>query len=89
MRCPPIEWYEWQRDWKLNHEQSADTVHSAWRRPLLLYGLGSSRYVGMAKYLRGVPADVGTRPKAVVVISGHWEEKIATIPEQSGPTSAL
>jgi hypothetical protein len=39
--------------------------------------------------MRGIPADVGNRPKAVVVISGHWEEKIATIPEQSGPTSAL
>jgi aromatic ring-opening dioxygenase catalytic subunit (LigB family) len=44
-------------------------------------------WVGMAKYLRGVPADVGTRPKAVVVISGHWEEKIATI--QSNPAPPL
>jgi aromatic ring-opening dioxygenase catalytic subunit (LigB family) len=44
-------------------------------------------WVRMAKYLRGVPADVGTRPKAVVVISGHWEEKIATI--QSNPAPPL
>ena len=36
-------------------------------------------WVRMAMYLRGVPADVGARPRAVVVISGHWEEKIATI----------
>jgi aromatic ring-opening dioxygenase catalytic subunit (LigB family) len=44
-------------------------------------------WVRMAKYLRGVPADVGARPKAVVVISGHWEEKIATI--QSNPAPPL
>jgi aromatic ring-opening dioxygenase catalytic subunit (LigB family) len=43
-------------------------------------------WVRMAKYLRGVPADVGTRPKAVVVVSGHWEEKIVTI--QSNPAPA-
>jgi aromatic ring-opening dioxygenase catalytic subunit (LigB family) len=36
-------------------------------------------WVRMAKYLRGVPAAVGSRPKAVVVISGHWEEEIVTI----------
>ena len=41
----------------------------------------------MAEYLRRVPHDVGTRPKALVVISGHWEEKVATI--QNNPTPPL
>ena len=39
----------------------------------------------MAEYLRRVPDDVGTRPKALVVISGHWEEKVATIQNNPAP----
>jgi aromatic ring-opening dioxygenase catalytic subunit (LigB family) len=41
----------------------------------------------MAEYLRGMPDEVGSRPKALVVISGHWEEKVATI--QNNPTPPL
>jgi aromatic ring-opening dioxygenase catalytic subunit (LigB family) len=33
----------------------------------------------LAAYLRGVQASVGARPKAVLVISGHWEEDVATV----------
>jgi len=39
----------------------------------------------MAEYLRGVPADVGTKPKALVVISGHWEEDVVTIQNNPAP----
>ncbi len=39
----------------------------------------------MAEYLRRVPDDVGTRPKALAVISGHWEEKVATIQNNPAP----
>jgi aromatic ring-opening dioxygenase catalytic subunit (LigB family) len=33
----------------------------------------------LADYLRGLDASIGTRPKAVLVISGHWEEGDPTI----------
>jgi len=39
----------------------------------------------MANYLRGVPAEVGARPKALVVISGHWEEDVVTIQNNPAP----
>ena len=39
----------------------------------------------MAEYLRRVPEDVGERPKALVVVSGHWEEKVVTIQNNTGP----
>ena len=39
----------------------------------------------MAEYLRRVPDDVGVRPRALVVISGHWEEKVVTIQNNSAP----
>jgi aromatic ring-opening dioxygenase catalytic subunit (LigB family) len=32
---------------------------------------------GLAAYLRGIDASLGVRPKAVLVISGHWENPIA------------
>ena len=41
----------------------------------------------MAAYLRQIPDDVGARPKALVVVSGHWEEKVAAI--QKNPTPPL
>jgi aromatic ring-opening dioxygenase catalytic subunit (LigB family) len=39
----------------------------------------------MANYLRGVPGEVGGQPKALVVISGHWEEDVVTIQNQPTP----
>ncbi len=33
----------------------------------------------LAAYLRGIPAAIGARPKAVLVISGHWEEDVPTV----------
>jgi aromatic ring-opening dioxygenase catalytic subunit (LigB family) len=39
----------------------------------------------MAEYLRRVPDDVRVRPRALVVISGHWEEKVVTIQNNPAP----
>ena len=39
----------------------------------------------MAAYLRRIPDDVGARPKALVVVSGHWEEKVAAIQKNPAP----
>lgn len=39
----------------------------------------------MAAYLRGVPADIGRRPEAIVLISGHWEEQTVTIQNNPAP----
>jgi len=33
----------------------------------------------MAAYLRGIAGSIGRRPKAVLVISGHWEEARPTV----------
>lgn len=33
----------------------------------------------MAAYLRGIDASLGTRPKAVLVISAHWEMPVPTV----------
>ncbi len=33
----------------------------------------------MAAYLRGIPSAIGQRPKAVLVISGHWECAMPTV----------
>src|ERR1700736_2702940 len=34
---------------------------------------------GLAAYLRGIDASLGVRPKAVLVISGHWESPLPTL----------
>jgi aromatic ring-opening dioxygenase catalytic subunit (LigB family) len=39
----------------------------------------------MGDYLRGIAADVGRRPRAVLVISGHWEENNPTVTTASAP----
>jgi aromatic ring-opening dioxygenase catalytic subunit (LigB family) len=33
----------------------------------------------MAGYLQAIPQDIGVHPKAIVLISGHWEEEVVTI----------
>lgn len=39
----------------------------------------------MAGYLRAIPEQIGVRPKAIVVISGHWEEDVVTIQNNPAP----
>jgi len=39
----------------------------------------------MADYLSRVPEEVGAQPKALVVISGHWEEEVVTIQNNRAP----
>jgi aromatic ring-opening dioxygenase catalytic subunit (LigB family) len=44
------------------------------------------RAAGMGRltaFLRGLLADVGTTPRAIVVISGHWEEPVPTVSARS------
>ena len=36
-------------------------------------------YQGLADYLRALPDAIGTKPKAILVISGHWEEDAFTV----------
>lgn len=38
-----------------------------------------ARWDGLASYLTGLDASLGARPKAVLVISGHWEESRPTV----------
>ncbi|PCI39232.1 MAG: dioxygenase [Rhodospirillaceae bacterium] len=40
-----------------------------------------------AAHLRGLPNAIGERPKAILVLSGHWEEAIATV--QTNPAPSL
>jgi aromatic ring-opening dioxygenase catalytic subunit (LigB family) len=40
---------------------------------------------GLAAYLRGIDASLGARPKAVLVISGHWENPLPTLNIASKP----
>ena len=39
----------------------------------------------MSDYLQRIPADVGQKPKAMVVISGHWEEPAVTVQTNPAP----
>lgn len=39
----------------------------------------------MAAFLRSVPELVGARPKALLVISGHWEERVPTVNVRARP----
>ena len=42
-------------------------------------GLPRDMWDGMAAYLRGIGPSLGARPKAVLVISGHWEAERPTV----------
>ena len=37
------------------------------------------KWDGLAAYLRGIDHSLGVRPKAVLVISGHWENPLPTL----------
>ncbi len=38
---------------------------------------------GLTAFLRGLLADVGETPRAILVISGHWEERAPTVSRRS------
>ena len=40
---------------------------------------GPNSFKALGEYLRGIDAGLGFRPKAVLVISGHWEEAEPTV----------
>ena len=42
-------------------------------------GFPADLWERMAAYLRGIDASLGVRPKAVLVISAHWEEAVPTV----------
>jgi aromatic ring-opening dioxygenase catalytic subunit (LigB family) len=37
----------------------------------------------LTDFLRGLLADAGTRPRAILVVSGHWEEPVPTVSSRS------
>jgi len=46
--------------------------------------LGDAGHLAMVEFLKGLPATLH-RPKAILVISAHWEEKEATVLESPKP----
>ena len=44
------------------------------------------RWDGLASYLRGIDASLGAPPRAVLVISGHWETEQPTVNVAERPT---
>jgi aromatic ring-opening dioxygenase catalytic subunit (LigB family) len=44
------------------------------------------RWDGLASYLGGIDASLGARPRAVLVISGHWETEQPTVNMAERPT---
>jgi aromatic ring-opening dioxygenase catalytic subunit (LigB family) len=48
-------------------------------------GVLANTWDGMAAYLRGIAADVGERPKALLIISAHWEVERATVTSAAQP----
>ena len=51
-----------------------------------LPGLPPDMWDKMAEYLRGIDASLGRRPKAIVVISGHWETARPTVNTAERPS---
>ena len=49
-------------------------------------GLPSDLWDSMAAYLRGLDSSIGARPKAVLVISGHWEAARPTVNTAEHPS---
>lgn len=42
-------------------------------------------WASLDTYLRGLDQSIGTRPRAVLVISGHWEERVPTVATNPHP----
>ena len=49
---------------------------------------GKGPWDELGAVLRGLDAEIGRRPKAVLVVSGHWEkEAVPTVSTSPAPTS--
>lgn len=48
-------------------------------------GVPADTWAAMAAYLRGIAANVGERPKALLIISAHWEGEQATVTSAAQP----
>jgi 4,5-DOPA dioxygenase extradiol len=65
-------------------EQQAQIVYlSHGGGPLPL--LGDSSHASMIKFMQELPSQL-RKPDAIVVISAHWEENIATLQAAANPT---
>lgn len=47
---------------------------------------GEEMWDGLTAFLRGFDAEVGRRPRAVLVVSGHWEAPRATVNTGASPS---
>jgi aromatic ring-opening dioxygenase catalytic subunit (LigB family) len=45
----------------------------------------SDAWDGLATWLRGIPATLSSRPRALLVVSAHWEEAVPTVLEGPSP----
>ena len=49
------------------------------------WGLPKDAWDGMAAYRRDLPAALGVKPKALLVVSGHWEAERPTVNTAAAP----
>lgn len=65
----------------------SNPFHSAWRWPMLLHGLGPTRYLETYGKLASIAAwHPWTKPDAIVIASGHWECPEFTVNMNPAPT---
>jgi aromatic ring-opening dioxygenase catalytic subunit (LigB family) len=50
------------------------------------HDLARREWSALADYLRSIPARLPQGPRAMVVISGHWEERVPTVMTSAHPT---
>ncbi len=49
------------------------------------HALARREFNALADYLKSIPAQLPQRPRAMVVISGHWEERVPTVMTSARP----
>lgn len=53
--------------------------------PFVDFGVPWSELEGLANYLKGMPAVLTRRPRALLVVSAHWEERVPTVMTHPAP----
>lgn len=53
--------------------------------PFVDMGFPAAELDALARYLRGVPAALPERPKALLIVSAHWEQKVPTVMTAARP----